>query len=306
MIVRREDCLIDGVALLADPVSDSLAAFIASGGTALGTELADSKSIVDALGTDGSTPIDDAGGVYGAIGFNDNNNAMATNSVVSNHDGSVFERLEGILQQVNDCNAMAQHAIAAPINDSIAGYIGFDDNNNAADTSNVASNHGGSILERLEGIHLEIHDTNNIDTDVLGTPVTDSLASFIASGGTALGTNLGASASIVDAIGSTGVDLIDSTVGIGGALGYNDNDNAFVSNSVVSNHDGSVFERLEGILQQVNDCNAMAAHALPSAPIAIVPVPATTCLNDKTAEVADRERSPAVVGSPKYRYVPSP
>jgi len=41
-------------ALPADPTADSLAAFLASGGTALGSELADSKSIIDAIGFDGS------------------------------------------------------------------------------------------------------------------------------------------------------------------------------------------------------------------------------------------------------------
>lgn len=82
--------------LPAAPTANSLAAFVASGGTALGTELADSKSIVDALGTDGTTPIDAATSVLGAIGVDDSNNAMATTNVVSNADGSVFERLEAI------------------------------------------------------------------------------------------------------------------------------------------------------------------------------------------------------------------
>ena len=45
---------ISGVTLPANPTANSLAAFIASGGTALGTELADSRSIVDALGHTGT------------------------------------------------------------------------------------------------------------------------------------------------------------------------------------------------------------------------------------------------------------
>lgn len=52
---------ISGIALPAAPTADSLAAFIASGGTALGTELADSKSLVDAVGFDGSAFV--AGGL---------------------------------------------------------------------------------------------------------------------------------------------------------------------------------------------------------------------------------------------------
>jgi hypothetical protein len=52
---------IAGIALPVDPVADSLAAYISSGGTAAGTNLADSKSIVDALGFDGSAFV--AGGL---------------------------------------------------------------------------------------------------------------------------------------------------------------------------------------------------------------------------------------------------
>ena len=45
---------IDGVTMAAAPVAGSLARFIASGGTALGAPLADSKSLVDALGVNGT------------------------------------------------------------------------------------------------------------------------------------------------------------------------------------------------------------------------------------------------------------
>jgi len=59
---------ISGAALPAAPAADSLAAFIASGGTALGTELADSKSLVDAIGSDGTTLSYGSGSVLGAVG----------------------------------------------------------------------------------------------------------------------------------------------------------------------------------------------------------------------------------------------
>ncbi len=45
---------ISGITLPVAPVANSLAAFIASGGTALGTELGDSQSLVDVLGNDGT------------------------------------------------------------------------------------------------------------------------------------------------------------------------------------------------------------------------------------------------------------
>lgn len=56
-------------ALPAAPTANSLAAFIASGGTALGTELGDSASIVDAIGADGAAILTvGAGSLYGASG----------------------------------------------------------------------------------------------------------------------------------------------------------------------------------------------------------------------------------------------
>ncbi len=50
---------ISGATLPADPAANSLAAFVASGGTALGTELADSKSLVDAIGSTGAASVSD-------------------------------------------------------------------------------------------------------------------------------------------------------------------------------------------------------------------------------------------------------
>jgi hypothetical protein len=87
---------IDGVTISTTPVAASLASFIASGGTSLGTQLAASKSLVDAIGTNGTTVADTATGVAGMIGVNDADNAMDTSSVVSNSNGSVYERLESI------------------------------------------------------------------------------------------------------------------------------------------------------------------------------------------------------------------
>jgi hypothetical protein len=66
------------------------------GDGATGTQLASDKSLVDALGTDGTTVTDGAVSVLGAIGADNANNAMATTNVTANEDGSVFERLEDI------------------------------------------------------------------------------------------------------------------------------------------------------------------------------------------------------------------
>ena len=96
MFIRDEFVSMYQKALPTIVVANSLGAFIASGGTGLGTELADSKSLVDAIGTNGTTVADTATGIAGMIGINDANNAMDTSTVVPNVDGSVYERLEGI------------------------------------------------------------------------------------------------------------------------------------------------------------------------------------------------------------------
>lgn len=57
---------IDGAALVAAPTADSLAAFIASGGTALGTELGDSASLIDAVGFDGVARVTATAGMLSA------------------------------------------------------------------------------------------------------------------------------------------------------------------------------------------------------------------------------------------------
>jgi len=87
--------VIQGLALNAAPVANSLAAFIASGGTGLGTQLATSKSLVDAIGTNGTTIADTATGVAGIIGVpTDADNVVDSSTIVSNGDGSVLERQE--------------------------------------------------------------------------------------------------------------------------------------------------------------------------------------------------------------------
>lgn len=77
--------------------SEKLKDFIAKTG---GTEIAATKSIPDALGTDGTTVTDTAVSVLGAVGANNANNAFDSSSVVANPDGSVLEREESIQAQI--------------------------------------------------------------------------------------------------------------------------------------------------------------------------------------------------------------
>jgi hypothetical protein len=59
---------IDSATLVAGPTTGSLATFVASGGTALGTPLAASKSIIDAIGSNGTTLVYGSGSALGAVG----------------------------------------------------------------------------------------------------------------------------------------------------------------------------------------------------------------------------------------------
>ncbi len=67
--VTNQGQKIDGAALSGTPTANSLATFIATGGTALGTQLGASKSIIDALGANGVAKLTiGAGSILGAAG----------------------------------------------------------------------------------------------------------------------------------------------------------------------------------------------------------------------------------------------
>lgn len=121
----------------------------------------------------------------------------------------------------NFTNAVATEGVGLLTVDSALNFIGYDNNNNAAATSNVAANENGSILERLEQIQEAINN---------GT-----------------GTSIGSNKSIVDLLGTTGAALVDDALSVVGILGVNDADNAFASSSVAADADGSILERLEYI-----------------------------------------------------------
>lgn len=64
------------------------------------------------------------------------------------------------------------------------------------------------------------------------------------------GTTLAANKSVADAMGTDGATVTDSAVTVLGAIGADNNNNAFASTSVVGNADGSVLERLEYLSTQ--------------------------------------------------------
>lgn len=66
--IKTEVAKIDSASLAVSPVAGSIGRFIASGGTALGTQLADSKSLIDAIGSNGTTLVYGSGSILGAKG----------------------------------------------------------------------------------------------------------------------------------------------------------------------------------------------------------------------------------------------
>lgn len=86
-----------------------------------GTALAANKSLVDALGTDGTTVTDAAASVLGAIGADSANNTFASTLVAANENGSVLERLEQIQEAVNIGTGTSLAA-----NKSLVDAVGFD------------------------------------------------------------------------------------------------------------------------------------------------------------------------------------
>ncbi len=213
---------LDSASLAVNPIAGSLARFVASGGTALGTPLADSKSLVNAIGSDGTTAAAataaSAASLFGAIGTNEAD-------------------------------------VTTPFS-----------------SSNVQSNADGTVLEREEYIQSQVNKIDSVTMSV--APIAGSLASFVASGGTALGAPLADSKSLINCLGTDGTTAATATaasaVSLFGAIGTNEVDatTPFSSANVQANADGTVLEREEYIQVKADAINTNvgdpSGHALTS------------------------------------------
>ncbi len=222
---------IDKATLAVSPTAGSLATFIASGGTALGTALDTSKSIVDALGSNGTTVASNTTSVGGQVLLT-KAEALKIDSAtlaVSPTAGSLARFVasggtalgtpladsKSLINCLGTDGTTAAVATAASAV-SLFGAIGTNeaDATTPFDSTNVQANANGTVLEREEYIQAEVDKIDAVTLAV--SPTAGSLARFVASGGTALGTQLADSKSIVDAIGSNGTTLV---YGSGSALG---------------------------------------------------------------------------------------
>ncbi len=93
---------LDGLSIATAPVANSLAAFLASGGTALGTELADSKSIIDALGFNGSAFVAGGLGMYlpRCVEKTDGAVLLGDDAIFTITGGPVMAKIKGIVTTI--------------------------------------------------------------------------------------------------------------------------------------------------------------------------------------------------------------
>ena len=129
------------------------------------------------------------------------------------------------------------------------------------DSTDVGANEDGSVLERLE----QIQEAVNVGT----------------------GTSMAANKSIADALGTNGTTVADAAVSVLGAIGANNADNAFASATVVANRDGSVLERTEFIIDEIDSLEE-TGHEVGD--VVIYPV----AEDISTAEITDDGTTPAL------------
>lgn len=208
---------LDAATLAVAPVAGSLGRFIASGGTALGTQLGDSKSIIDALGTNGvvaaAATAATAVSLFGAIGTNevDATTPFTSAAVQANGDGTVLEREEYIQAQVNKLDGVT--LAVAPTAASLASFVAsggvalgtqLPTSTSLVDLVGAYTGPvGGAVADDNIKAHLDLVKaaTDKIDTATLAVaPAAGSLGRFVASGGTALGTQLPDSKSLYDMV----------------------------------------------------------------------------------------------------------
>lgn len=147
-----------------------------------GTALAANKSLVDALGTDGTTVSDTAVGIAGMIGVNDADNAFSSSSVVANVDGSVLERLEALMDPLSGYDPVLGWKVTK-VSDMADG----------AGTDNLFTVTGRCLITSLTGevttvigttTTMKLTDTtNSVDLCAATTITSDAVGTMYALGG---------------------------------------------------------------------------------------------------------------------------
>ncbi|MDO8619484.1 MAG: hypothetical protein Q7R49_06115, partial [Candidatus Daviesbacteria bacterium] len=171
-----------------------------------------------------------------AIGRNDADNVFDSSTVVFNVNGSLLERNEFLEKVLTNST---EYTSSAATTTTIT----------AAALADVASQYIGQVVIPLEGAMAGegryIAAYNGTDT----LTITPAWASDPDAGGAIKFVIFSTGLRIVPtALGTDGTTVSDSSTTVLGAIGADNNNNAFSSTNVAANSDGSVLERLEHIL----------------------------------------------------------
>ena len=252
------------------------------------------STVINASGVVFPAPDDTAENL---IGVNDADNAADTSTVAPNEDGSILERLEQIQEGVN-----IGSGANLPSNKSLFDIIGetYTDDGGADHLDDVYAHLNLIMKYTADGTGGGAAVGAGLPTgkslfDILGDEYTDDggndnldsvaahlnlLSKYIADGDGdfATGTALASNKSIADALGTNGTTPVDSGTSVLGAIGVDDADNLMATTSVVSNPDGSLFERLEYLqkLQEILTAKQLMSVAAAGLPIAVWYVDGTT------------------------------
>lgn len=151
-----------------------------------GSAMATNKSVVDALGTNGTTVTDSAVSVLGAIGADNANNAFASTSIAANEDGSVLERLEQVQEAVNKGSGTALGTNRSIIDEIKGSALNYNGTNYLAVVATFATSTWNSSASheivtvtgvvRVRVLAQVVNDVTGGGTIKLGTSVTDWIA----------------------------------------------------------------------------------------------------------------------------------
>lgn len=177
----------------------------------------------------------------GLIGRNTADNLVSTSSVTLDVDGSVLERLESLIKII--ANSTIYTSSAATTTTITAAAL-----------ADVASQYIGQLVIPLSGAmagearYITAYNGTNALT------VSPAWASDPDAAGNITFAVISSGLSIVPtALGTDGTTVTDSATTVLGAVGANNADNAFSSSNVVENRDGSVLERTEYLIGEVED-----------------------------------------------------
>lgn len=184
-----------------------------------GRVLAQDKSIENALGHDGNVEYDE--GLHEVLGVDTANNNYDSGLVTDNDDGSILERLEGVLFKLGVVwlSKATANGTTTTLIDTAAGAAFANDYFNQLQLTILTGTNAGVTREVVD--FDKVTSTFTFEEPLLTFPGTDARY------------------------------CIRPVKSCEDKIGANNNNNIWASGSVVDNDDGTVLERLEGILLKI-------------------------------------------------------